>query len=1340
MPRRKKHNSAFEFTGDEAEAAQQAFRLRHAQHTRKPKISVTSISPLSAISKLLHSRSPSKPTPSQPSKRLTPSKLSKKPSTTAKPTQSPTQNDGGPDKRDKRDKRDKPEQTSKPGKPGKPGKPSKLEQPSETPTQSPSLQTPSPARRSRRRKIPSFKLRGFAKPAAETTLDASHTLPAEIEAPSEAIVNPSEASNDDLRDEPLGKGQTEGLKRPRVACDSSEGDGLDKTVLSRVKRRRSHEEADDAEHPSAATVNRNDNGAGAEKNGVNEKGDAQSDAAKHADVSNGETDLKRVEETAVEIYEQGVTDVQNADGCSEGIEDGVAREEKETMDSDPAEKVPPKQNELDTTGTKTAEQSTESKTPTSPEAEKAVEPPESDEKDIFDDCDPILTEEQFPSLVTPQKEDSDGDTGAGPSQGQHNNDEVFNGAQKQVPNEEKKDDTDVQDATARDSLTNDACHEDKAAMEVDMKISMEKSEEERQKETEDAEANSSESVEEKTADSGEKDEKATAIAETITTSKKEEKQHPAKQESGEQEYVEQESVEQESAEQKSAEQESAGQESAGRQSAERQSAEQQSAEQQPAERQPAEQQPAKQHPANQESQSTDKRSVPRPESEKEMITLGKETEKSTKRSSITQKLHTAVERLSPGKQHSGATKRVRFSEPSLPYRASERKLGFSGIVKMRRRKIRRHRTLDTDLADVSVAGAGTNDSNKRERHLLLDELQYLLDGIFSNFTNGNKKGQTPDNDVVASSLQALIRLLLKRPAKSPAVREENQDEDSAVVVQILAEQPDLLKKIVIRFCSALGKSKTADALLALVFVLIFRGTPKLTLISEHELDLLLNAFFRSSGSSLKYNERDGQKPAEEKKQTGKEPQARRRGKLGRMLEQKKQKDDSLPQLLELMSASDIMEAGCTVFKTEADAAAHLMGTAISLLLRNESESRVWMRQNRRLDRVVAILYSCEKIMLSKPAEDSNHKSSPGIETGASWIVMEASLRVLEFAVLDPVCQRRLARESRVGSIIVDLLSTIKSIKTGPLESEWMICAALRLCINLCHGCEEASRQLVNSKGHEVVLSCLVKECLAAGLLQKHSTLLVPEDVEESFDVRVLCLAVLASTVNQEESVCNSFHEMHADSTPDPDRNAISLTLEILRTAELESKKEEGNQSGPDTETGTIRRTKTTREEEAERDRRAQFVMERKITIGYVCLLVGALACDSKPNRERIQGRLPGQSFLGIAAVLAEFLEFHHEVGVISGSMNRMYAEIIKKIVEPEAGKACAVDVATELDERNDNMDVEEELNEVGSELMDVHEPEEGGKNEVTDKTEQEKPADGETCEKTAVVAPAEEST
>ncbi|PXF42648.1 hypothetical protein BWQ96_07591 [Gracilariopsis chorda] len=623
-----------------------------------------------------------------------------------------------------------------------------------------------------------------------------------------------------------------------------------------------------------------------------------------------------------------------------------------------------------------------------------------------------------------------------------------------------------------------------------------------------------------------------------------------------------------------------------------------------------------------------------------------------------QKPQAAVQHVEKTKQT--FSKRVRFLEPDASTLSRDSRRDLSGILKMKLRKARRRQVSFIDGPDVSVMTGHATEPNGKEERMLLDELQYLLDGIFKPSGNSGKKSPQLESQLIAKTLVSLISLLKRKPHQK--MSKEGGEHESAMI-QILLKQPSLFKTIVGKLCSVFGKSRSVDAVLAVVFVLIFRETPKLRLIEAPELDILLNAFFRSSAAALKDDDVGNTSKSQSKE--GAAPDVkRRRGRLAKRFEETNTDDSFLSTLNKVVSEASIIEDDFNGFKGETVGAAHLIGIAISLILCFDSKLRLWMRENRRLDRIVAVLYSCEKVMLQKtsPASEQRRLQFTNKEVSTPWIVLGASLRVLEFTVLDEVCQSRTARESRLCAIVVDVIRGVHQVNEGPFGGEWILSAALRVAINLCHGFGEASRQFVQKGGHKLALMWVVKECNAAGLLTSGVEGLKENDCEQSFDVRVLCLALLATIVDQEEHICNVFHTMNVPGLKKRKAGGLEIVLEILQAAEaVVERSEEEFVTNHNLSELKPRRGDIQTDEHCEK---SELVMETKITIGYASLLLGALVRDNVQNRKIAEDLIPSHNLVGVAAVLTEFLEFHHEVGIISGSMDRMYARIISSLVKP----------------------------------------------------------------------------
>ncbi|CAN8073942.1 unnamed protein product [Agarophyton chilense] len=622
------------------------------------------------------------------------------------------------------------------------------------------------------------------------------------------------------------------------------------------------------------------------------------------------------------------------------------------------------------------------------------------------------------------------------------------------------------------------------------------------------------------------------------------------------------------------------------------------------------------------------------------------------------------------------SKRVRFIEPEKSFPSKINRKGISDIMKMRLRKAKCKQLTPFAGRSVTVMTVRGPGPNEKERRVFLDELQYILDGIFKPSGKAEQKSPQLESQLISKTLISLTQLLTK---KSREVKSSVEDENGSALVQILSTQPSLFRSIVSQLCGVFGKSRSIDAMLAVVFVLIFRATPKLLLIDATELDVLLNSFFRSSAAAFKADELEHSNRVSAAKGGAGTEAKKRRGRLAKRFEESKVESSVLSALNKIVKEVGVVEEGFSGFKNEAVAASHLIGTALSLVMCFHENLRCLMQENRRLDKVVAVLYSCEKLLVRKPDSGTEEKKLHFVSAGAStpWIVLGASLKVLEFAILDKMCQTRTARESRICAIVVDVIRSVECLREGMFGSEWILSAALRVAINLCHGFREASCQFVKQKGHELALNWVAKECNVAGLLSGGFDDLCKDGIEQSFDVRVLCLALLATIVDQEQDVCDQFHTMNVVGFEHRNAGGLEIATQILEAAEAILEASYRSEKTKDAEECERRRPPDLFAQ-AKHTERAELILESKITIGYASLLIGALVQKNVKNRELAEKLVPSNNLLGVAAVLTGFLEFHHEVGIISGSMDRMYVRIIDSLVKPfqngqrmdEAMKTC----------------------------------------------------------------------
>lgn len=621
-------------------------------------------------------------------------------------------------------------------------------------------------------------------------------------------------------------------------------------------------------------------------------------------------------------------------------------------------------------------------------------------------------------------------------------------------------------------------------------------------------------------------------------------------------------------------------------------------------------------------------------------------------------------------------KRVRFSDAHDILGAATQRTGLFGIIRQRRQWQRR---MDEGVF-VQV------ERDEKGRQVVLDELQYLLDGIFD--SKARKGARVMNTGLVTSSLKSLVELLLKKGKKG------SEGEDG-ILLAILGRESQLLKKILNSLFEVLGRSRLVDVLVALVFVVVFRSTSQVLLMDECNMDVLLTGFFRNSGSCLQEDDAGRRKVAAANMRAEKEetrPRVRKRGRIHRRFEQAQERN-GITSVNGLVIKAEIMDEGFKGFKNEAEGSAYLMGVSLSLLLEGQETARQWMRENRRLDRVVAVLYSAKKVLLAKGRLKEESNDEVKLQTSdledhvATSIVMNAAMKVLEYAMLDPVCRLRVARESSVDRIALDLIRRVTRLRGGIVAAETMLSSALRMCLNLLYDCREGSEKFVRLGGVQVVVDCLATEGCGAGLVEDVRAEL---ESKECFDVRVLCLTVLAGMIYEHRKVREGFSKVHAWGIAEREGGSVGLILEMLKRVGIVDKTFGG---------GSLQRGEQV---DAESEGPSSIQLDTKIIVGYFCLTVGTLVHNCDPNKMLLERLMPQQSMLGIASVLDEFLEFHQEIGATSVAMERMCEKITMGLLESAqgvkseavmrnsdlvSGDACKLkeneDVETEYDERRD---------------------------------------------------------
>lgn len=653
-------------------------------------------------------------------------------------------------------------------------------------------------------------------------------------------------------------------------------------------------------------------------------------------------------------------------------------------------------------------------------------------------------------------------------------------------------------------------------------------------------------------------------------------------------------------------------------------------------------------------------------------------------------------------------KRVRFCEPSQPLRTSRKNVRLLQLIRRRRERSLRHAPPDI-FGDVSDALLSESGSNGDTHQILFDELQYLLDGVFQNKTFGEL-----NSHLVVSSLHSLVRLLLRKVDRyisdehprsdavfSPVGTQNDAGNLSeagsdATFVDVLTIKPALLKKVVKPFFLMLGNKREVDALVGLVLTVIFRATGSALFLSENELEILLNSYVQNCFSCL--TENATMKSSGEvivQKIEEKPEEVRRRGIFAKRDNNLAHSHSSINTLNELTCEAGVVDhdyrsVANSLFRHHTEGAAYLLGTVLSALLAQVNDVRAWMRNNRRLDRIVAVIYSCEALARKQLRQIKLNRGS-NFSLGPRWrIVVGGALRTLEFAALDSVCQSRIMAETKVVSIAVNVVQWVGPVKAGSgLDSEWVICCALKVCINLMQDFEGGAHVFSDVDGIQVVLDRLVEECSAAGLIRSiecdktegGATLKQMGNIidgvygrstsEESFDVRVLCLVLLANVVYRDHDVGEVCLATQLRPTRNVSAGVLGIALEILKqSADYDPHIAIGDSKAGNVEHCNIRDADVPR---YTNDCDSPCLkMERKITIGYVCLLIGALARQSEKNRELLEAHLPKNGLQGVADVLQEFLEFHREVGVLSSSMDSLYDGIISTLTGdliPFANKA-----------------------------------------------------------------------
>lgn len=699
-------------------------------------------------------------------------------------------------------------------------------------------------------------------------------------------------------------------------------------------------------------------------------------------------------------------------------------------------------------------------------------------------------------------------------------------------------------------------------------------------------------------------------------------------------------------------------------------------------------------------------------------------------------------------QEVATQKRVRFQEPSQPLRTSRKNVRLMHLVRRRQERFLRRSSLK-DSEDVCVAPAKLSGPNKEIDQVLLDDLQYLLDGVFK-YDASSKLNR----NLVLSSIQALIPLLRKGCHDSgredlPSVEGVlirdgimalDADGYLSDVMEMLISQPKLLRKIVTHFFKLLGNGPMIDAHVALVLVIIFRCAGPIVLVSESEFKALVNAFVQSSLASLTHEAN----PRHAKKQEGGSQHD------GPSDDADDAKDvcaanETLNRLIREAGviAFDGSTTGVSTFQRITDAATYLVGTAVAVLLSKVPEVRQWMRETQYLGHIVAALYGSEAIMNKRLKQNSSERR---LKLGVSWKVSIGGMfKVLECAALDEICQSRIVSQTKVIAVAVRVIRWLRKGKAGGPDSEWVACNALKACINLTRGRQDGATRFANADGVKVVLDCLVQECMAAGLmgaqegqreddgpLNSNVQMSGAENIEdgknsvcdESFDIRVLCLVLLANVAAGERKVKETFSEIKAKSVLNVTGGALGVAVEIMKrcsagkdldssnddgfrtnnsglfdvSGEIEGVSDRGGSGTPEADLFRVEKEDTRYEDE--NSKLSSRGMEKRITIGYACLLIGVLVWECDKNRAILESMLPQNGLQRLAGVLQECLSFHQDVGINCDSLDGIYAQIIHAL-SYGASTSSGVE-ATADDPMNDCTEASQDKTGVASDSNQVY--------------------------------------
>lgn len=578
---------------------------------------------------------------------------------------------------------------------------------------------------------------------------------------------------------------------------------------------------------------------------------------------------------------------------------------------------------------------------------------------------------------------------------------------------------------------------------------------------------------------------------------------------------------------------------------------------------------------------------------------------------------------------------------------------------------------------------------------------------------------------------------------------------AAAALEAAHSQPSMLKRIggavletvVSRLLVLRSRSAPVSLLVGSIMLILAQSDATDQLFGKPQIAALVDAFYQvvpllvasSAGGETDdrvsaLNERVKTKEKRNGK-TGGSPEVRkrRRGRLARRVAT----CDNEGEGAAILRVRSLLRDSCGLEESVSDeveenafGVAMVYGLALAGTLEASSKARAVMLESHRVHRIVAVLSEAERQCRAAESTDTSTVSSRPIAA--------VSLRILEFATLHHGCQDVITRESKVVHTAVSVLrlSSSEDSDAGlgsespapidekrvsmneeheanqcngsavrpriPLYDELVLADALRLCVNLTHNCPTGHAQFVAAGGVKVVLDLIASPAVWP---RPGSPAVLQNPLRETFDVRVLSIALLASVITQDKKLGAVLQDVHPHGVPERDGGAVSFVLELLKfvgdSGVAIDKTTENRREVMEVPDTTAEEGVGCREDDRSRDgvesidsanaangtstsiRMAadasdiqplgdgSLGMDRRVMTGYLCLLLGALVVGSTANRSLVLSAMPNNSLTPIADVLSEFLTFHHELGVVSSSVDDMYAIIIDSLRDGPLSSAVA---------------------------------------------------------------------